>query len=168
MKESGEINASPAFRPGLPTLGSNRSSPSAFSLVPYSRRATCGRGRHLGSFRPKLMSASPHYPTASHPLGRFASGRQNRGETPPSGPARKRCRRSRLRRQRESNRGCTRAAPLSRRRAIEDQRLATIHADRGRGGSGMQRLGPLEYAFGRVSSRLTFRPYRSLGYRSGA
>jgi len=43
----------------------------------------------------------PHYPTASHPLGRFASGRQNRGETPPSGPARRRRRRSRLRRQRE-------------------------------------------------------------------
>src|SRR6516162_234850 len=41
-------------------------------------------------------------PTASHPLSRFASGRQNRGETPPSGPARWRCRRSRLRHQRES------------------------------------------------------------------
>ena len=26
------------------------------------RRATCGRGRHLGSFRPKLIWASPHYP----------------------------------------------------------------------------------------------------------
>jgi hypothetical protein len=50
------------FRAGLPTLGSDRQQPSAFSLVPYSRRATCGRGRPLWSFRPKLISASPHYP----------------------------------------------------------------------------------------------------------
>jgi hypothetical protein len=32
----------------------------------------------------------------------LASALQNRGETPPSGPARRRCRRSRLRHQRES------------------------------------------------------------------
>src|SRR5262249_29286868 len=51
-------------------------------------------------------------PTASHPLAGFASGRQNRGETPPSGPARRRCRRSRLRHQRESISGSTRAIKL--------------------------------------------------------
>src|SRR5215469_8220973 len=41
-------------------------------------------------------------PTASHSLAGFASGLQNRGETPPSGPARRRCPRSRLQHQRES------------------------------------------------------------------
>src|SRR5262245_11013607 len=57
-------------------------------------------------------------PTASHPLAGFASGRQNRGETPPSGPARRRCRRSRLRHQRESISGSTRVSNTNRGGAV--------------------------------------------------
>src|SRR6516165_3002553 len=67
---TGSSNPSPSsaesanyrFRAGLPTLGSDRQQLVGLSLVPCGRRATCGRGRHLGSFRPKLISASPHYP----------------------------------------------------------------------------------------------------------
>src|SRR5215831_11377324 len=52
------------------------------------------------------------------PSGRYASRRQNRGETPPSGPARRRCRRSRLRHQRESISGSTRVSNTNLRRHL--------------------------------------------------
>src|SRR5215469_2504692 len=53
----------------------------------------------LGSRSRTYSELSAHRKSSS---GRFASARENRGETPPSGLARRCCRRSRLRHQRES------------------------------------------------------------------
>src|SRR5262249_22142317 len=53
-----------------------------------------------GDAAPRTYSElSAHRKSSS---GRFASEQQNRGETPPSGPTRRRCRLSHLRHQRES------------------------------------------------------------------
>src|SRR6516162_6611685 len=62
--------------------------------------------RHQGARLVDWIRASRTYSELSahrkSPSGRFASGRQNRGETPPSDPAPKRCRRSCLQHRRES------------------------------------------------------------------
>src|SRR6516164_7676668 len=62
------------FRAGLPTLGSDLQQPVGLLPGPVQPESDMRRGRHLGSFRPKLILASPHYP----PLLGFARTKADR------------------------------------------------------------------------------------------
>src|SRR6516162_2661913 len=68
------------FRAGLPTLGSDLQQPVGLLPGPVQPESDMRRGRHLGSFRPKLILASPHYP----PLLGFARTKADRGGTQPT------------------------------------------------------------------------------------